>query len=179
MRQKAARILLWLFVINLGIAFGAGIYEARIELPRWLDSARSPGFDAPEARAANTGLRFWMFVSTVPLTLLTFASFVATRWTDGETRKWWLIAAFAALGDRILSFGYFIPTMVNLMAGLEPNARAVAFQWSQLNWLRHGLLLAAWLAALQAFAIFARARRRTAVRVVPAERRSNAFRAAS
>ena len=78
------------------------------------------------------------------------------RWTDPQTRKWWTIAAYAALGDRVLTFVYFIPTMIHLMAGLEPNARAVAFQWSEFNWLRHGMSIVAWLAALQAFAIFAR-----------------------
>jgi hypothetical protein len=30
------KLLLWLFVINLGIVLGAGLYEARIELPQWL-----------------------------------------------------------------------------------------------------------------------------------------------
>jgi hypothetical protein len=28
--------LLWLFVINLGIAFGAGLYEHRIVVSRWI-----------------------------------------------------------------------------------------------------------------------------------------------
>ena len=30
--------LLWLFVINLGVAFGAGLYEHRITVPRWITS---------------------------------------------------------------------------------------------------------------------------------------------
>jgi hypothetical protein len=160
MHQRLARIALWLFVINLGIAFGAGIYETRIEAPRWLHSTKTPtGFDAREARVANSGLRFWMYVTTIPLTLLTVASFAAVRYTDHETRKWWLIAAFAAMGDRIIAFGYSIPTLVELTAGVEPNPRAAAFQWAQLNWLRQLMLLAAWLAALRAFACFGRPRR--------------------
>ena len=32
--------LLWLFVIDLGIAFGAGLYEHRIVVPRWLSFLR-------------------------------------------------------------------------------------------------------------------------------------------
>ena len=158
MRHKLARIVLWLFVIDLGIAVGAGLYETRIEVPRWTGGGK--GFNATAARAANTGMRFWIYVTTVPLTALTIASFVVLRWTDPQTRKWWTIAAYAALGDRVLTFVYFIPTMIHLMAGLEPNARAVAFQWSEFNWLRHGMSIAAWLAALQAFAIFARPRHR-------------------
>ena len=105
-------------------------------------------------------MRFWLYATTVPLTILTLASFVVLRWTDTETRKWWLIAACAALGDRLLSFAYFIPTMLQLTSGAEPNARAVAFQWSQANWIRHAVAIIAWLAALQAFALFARSSRR-------------------
>ena len=35
MRKYVPKVLLWLFVINLGIAFGAGIYEQRVVIPRW------------------------------------------------------------------------------------------------------------------------------------------------
>jgi len=28
-------ILLWMFVINLGVTFGAGLYEQRIVVPLW------------------------------------------------------------------------------------------------------------------------------------------------
>jgi hypothetical protein len=28
-------IVLWLFVINLGVAFGAGLYEAKVAIPLW------------------------------------------------------------------------------------------------------------------------------------------------
>lgn len=35
-------ILLWLFVINLGIAFGAGLYESRTTVPQWLSFRASP-----------------------------------------------------------------------------------------------------------------------------------------
>src|SRR5262249_44346976 len=72
------KVLLWLFVINLGIAFGAGLYEDRIEFPQWLIHAVESGdrWNAQAARQANTGLRFWVYVTTVPLTLLALASLV-------------------------------------------------------------------------------------------------------
>ena len=70
------RILLWLFVINLGIAFGAGLYEHRI---------------------------------------------------------------------------------VGLMAMADsPDAAAAAVRWSNLNYLRHALVLAAWLASLTALTMLER-----------------------
>jgi hypothetical protein len=35
-KSYISKILVWLFVINLGIVFGAALYEARIEFPQWL-----------------------------------------------------------------------------------------------------------------------------------------------
>jgi hypothetical protein len=55
-------VVLWLFVISLGVAFGAGIYEARIVIPQW--------GNIPPRAWPNTGQMFWAYVTTVPLTLL-------------------------------------------------------------------------------------------------------------
>ena len=161
MRQRLARIVLWLFVIELGIALGAGLYETMVELPRWVHSAVDAAkSNAPATRPSSPGMRFWMSTTTVPLTLLTIASFVVLRWADSVTRRWWLIAACATGAERLVTFAYFIPTMIQLTTGFEPNARSVGFRWSQASWIRHAVLLIAWLAALQAFALFAKPRRR-------------------
>ena len=40
MTEHITEALLWLFIMNLGIAFGAGLYEQRIILPQWFN--RSP-----------------------------------------------------------------------------------------------------------------------------------------
>jgi putative effector of murein hydrolase LrgA (UPF0299 family) len=152
-----SRILLWLLVMNLGIAFGAGVYEHRIVVARWLvsSSGSAPGWNAEAARQDDTGRRFWVFTSTVPLTLLALTNlFVAWR-AAGAVRGWWLAAAVAALADRVLTFSYFIPTMVGLMAAAEsPESAAIATRWSHLNYLRHAIVLTAWLASLQAFALW-------------------------
>ena len=173
MSHKHARILLWLFVVGLGIAAGAGLYETKTQMPRWVRSARANGLPSQVASSANTGMQFWLYTTALPLTLLTLASFFAIRFVDPETRKWWLIAAWASLGSQILTLAYFIPTLLQLSGGQETNARAVAFQWAQVNWFRHALSFVAWLSALQAFACFARMRRRRASRTaVSAERAS-------
>ena len=144
-------LALWLFVINLGIALGAGLYEHRITAPRWIGSSTGSGmhWDAAAARRDDTGRRFWAFVTTVPLTLLTFANLFYAWNASGSVRAWWLAAALAALADRLLTFAYFIPTMVRLMdAPDSPAASATATRWLRLNYVRHALVLAAWLAAL-------------------------------
>jgi hypothetical protein len=63
MPRYIPKILLWLFVINLGIAFGAGLYESRILLPQWITSTLETAYhwNAEAARQANTGLNFWVY----------------------------------------------------------------------------------------------------------------------
>jgi hypothetical protein len=149
--------LLWLFVINLGLALGAGLYEHRIVVSRWITSSELSGrhWNAESARRDDTGRKFWAFVTTVPLTLLTLANLVVAWRASSPVRWWWLAAGLTALADRMLTFSYFIPTMVGLMRAADsPNAVAVATRWSRLNHVRHATVFVAWLTALKAFALF-------------------------
>ena len=155
--NPALGVLLWLFVVSLGVAFGAGLYEHRIVVSRWLRASADSHahWDAAAARQDDTGRRFWGFVTTGPLTLLTLANLFAAWRSFGAVRGWWLAAAVIALADRVLTFSYFSPTMVRLMRAadsLESVARAQ--RWRHLNYVRHALLLGAWLASLRAFALF-------------------------
>jgi hypothetical protein len=159
MTAKLIPILLWAYVLNLGIAFGAGLYESRIEAPRWLPTGPDglPRWDRAAAVTADVGLRFWAFVSTVPLTLLTLAGLVVAWWAPGPVRAWWLAAALVCLAERAMTFGYFIPTMLGLMAEgvfADAEAAAKAASWMKLGWLRHAANAASWLMALQAFALW-------------------------
>jgi hypothetical protein len=148
MRKYITRVLLWLFVVNLGIAFGAGIYEQRVVIPRWEN--------APPQAWPNTGLEFWVYVTTVPLTLLTLANLVAAWLEQGPRRYWWLGAAAISVVERIATFSYFIPTMLWLQGTKDlPQAEVqeALSQWLLLDYGRHVLTLAAWLAALKAFSL--------------------------
>ena len=147
--------MLWLFIINLGIAFGAGLYEHRIVVSRWITAG--PRWNAESARQDDTGRRFWAFVTTGPLTLLTVANLIAGWHSASPARSWWLAAAIIALADRVLTFGYFIPTMIGLMRASDSSqSAATAVRWHGVNYLRHALVLAAWLTALKAFALISR-----------------------
>jgi hypothetical protein len=158
MSRAVTKLLLWLFVINLGIAFGAGLYESRIVVPQWL-GALSGGeyrWHAEAARQADSGLRFWIYVTTVPLTLLSIANLIVAWRARGTLRRWWLTASVTAVLDRIFTFSYFIPTMYGLMTDASlplPQATALALQWVKLNHFRHLIVLVAWLAALKALSL--------------------------
>jgi hypothetical protein len=149
-------IVLWLLVVNLGVVFGAGLYEARISVARWTGASLPSGraWHAEEALRDDVGRRFWAFTTTVPLTLLTLTSAWLAWRSSGAVRPWWLAAAAAALADRLFTFGYFIPRMVGLLRSADsPEARAKMTAWRNLNYVRLALVLIAWLAALQAFAL--------------------------
>jgi hypothetical protein len=148
MRSKLARVVLWLFVIDLGIAFGAGIYEARVVIPRWAGTA--------PATWPNTGLLFWVYVTTAPLTLLTIASAILAWREHSPLRAWWLRAVALAALERVATFSFFVPTMIRLMSTesvSQAEVDATLSRWLLLNNGRHLLALGAWLAALSAFSL--------------------------
>jgi len=146
MPVTVTEVLLWLFIIVLGTAFGAGLYEARVVVPLWAS--------APPAslRSPESGHRFWVFVTTIPLTLLTLANLVAAWQAQGPRRAWWLTATLVVLVERGATFGYFIPTMLRLQRDPtlgEMPVRAGLARWARLNYLRNCMTLIAWIAALK------------------------------
>ncbi|SEM68288.1 DUF1772 domain-containing protein [Lihuaxuella thermophila] len=146
--RRLKEALLWLFVINLGIAFGAGLYESRVVVPEWAGT--------PPETWPNTGLLFWVYVTTVPLTLLTIANAVAAWKTRGPRRGWYLAAVVVVIAERLATFSYFIPTMAGLMGaeGLsQAEVDAVLSQWMLMNHGRHLLSLTGWLMALKTLSI--------------------------
>lgn len=156
MSGKAGTVLLWLFVINLGIAFGAGLYEHRVVLSRWIRASHESGthWDAEAACNDDTGRKFWSFVTTGPFTLFTVANLVTAWQAPASIRDWWLAAVLAAFADRAFTFSYFIPTMVGLMRATDsPQAVAAATRWRNLNYLRLAIVLIAWLASLRTFSL--------------------------
>lgn len=85
------------------------------------------------------------------------ASLIAACLAPEPLRGWWLLAACAALVDRLMTFGYFIPTLLRLMRPdvySDSQAVAKAQQWLHLGYARHAAALIALLATLKAFAVF-------------------------
>src|SRR5262245_58882126 len=110
MLQYLNELLLLLFVIYLGSAFGAGIYEAKIVIPQWTPAgADGMHWDARAARESDPEHNFWAFLTTVPLTLLTVASLAAAWSSASPRRELWMGAAVVVLIERAVTFAYFMP----------------------------------------------------------------------
>jgi hypothetical protein len=158
MNQYIPEILLWLFVMNLGIAYGAGLYEKRIVLPQWFSKSEESEFsvNSDAMRQTNTGLRLWAYVTTVPLTLLTLANLVVALQSQDPRHDWWLTAVVITLVERIGTFAFFIPTASRLMNAETVPAATVSTmvsRWVRLNYVRDALTLIGWLAALKTFSL--------------------------
>lgn len=150
--QTLAPALIWLLVIFLGITVGAGLYEARVVVPVWSTT--------PPETWINTGTAFWALVSTGPLTLIVLVSLIAVWWFDGPARAWWLGALGIVLVERIVTFTYFIPTMIWLQqqGGMSPEVSSTLATWSFINHGRHVLTISAWLLSLKALSLLSTAR---------------------
>ena len=142
-----------LFILNLGTAFGAGLYESRIVIPYWFPKSVAGSYQVDTASIAkfDVGRRFWAFVTTLPLTLLTLANLVVAWQTTSPNRSLWLAAALTALIERVSTFVFFIPTIVQLQNNKTPEAfqtSRLASLWTNANYLRNAFVLLAWVLAL-------------------------------
>jgi hypothetical protein len=149
---------LLLFIINLGTAFGAGVYEARFIISQWFPKSAT-SFYSPNPEAMHqfdTGRKFWVFITTIPLTLLTISGLLITRQLNSPMYVWWFIACLIILLERIMTFSFFIPTVIKLQ---KPDAMPVAkvtklvSLWIRLNYVRCSVTLLGWIVALGALSV--------------------------
>ena len=100
--MSTTEILLIAFFINLGIALGAGLYEARIVLPLWFHKTANKNYrvDVEAMRNIDTGRKFWALVTTIPLTLLTIINFVFAYKAAAPLHDWWMSATIIVLLER-------------------------------------------------------------------------------
>lgn len=158
-----AQIFLWLFVINLGLVIGGGLYEQLVVMPLWSLAPPDSVIAFYRHNAANSqfaldqGGRFWIFV--MPLAaLLSIATLLSGLRTRPEHRRWRVTAAILALIMIIFTFVWFVPNIILLMGEgvLKMNPEEVgslAKRWVELNWVRGMFFWASWLAALRALSV--------------------------
>lgn len=150
-------LLLFLFTLNLGTAFGAGIYELKLIVPQWFIKLNGSAYtvNTEAMRGLDSGRNFWAFVTTVPLTLLTLVNLILAWQSSQQNQPWWLAAAGLTLIERLGTFCFFIPTAIRLQQAdkLSPShtTRLVKL-WISSNYVRNALTLIGWIIALIALA---------------------------
>lgn len=146
-------LLLFLFTLNLGMAFGAGIYEQRLVVPRWFIKSNNSTYivNTEAMRELDSGRNFWAFVTTIPLTLLTLANLILAWQSAQQNQPWWLAAAGLTLVERLGTFCFFIPTVIRLQKADKLSASQTTHLvklWISSNYIRNALTLTGWILAL-------------------------------
>ena len=146
--MNITEVLLLAFTMNLSVAFGAGLYETRIVLPLWFHKTTNGNYrvNFEAMRNIDTGRKFWGFVTTIPLTLLTIANLVFAFQSTAPLHDWWISAAFIILIERIGTFAFFIPTAIKLQKGENlsvSKTTSLVSWWIRLNYVRNAFTLVA------------------------------------
>lgn len=137
----------------LGIAFGAGIYEARVVLPLWFNKVNGKySVNHKNISEIDSGRKFWGFITTVPLTILTIINIVLAWQSAEQISTLWLTASLIVLAERIMTFGFFIPTIIKLQRNKNMSEEEInkkISSWIGLNYVRNILTLLSWILILQ------------------------------
>ncbi len=151
-----ARIVLWLFVICLGLDLGAGIYEARVVVPLWADGVPDTlAAGNPYGRVAvDAGMHFWAYMTSA-VAVLAILTLVFGILAPMPRRGWQIFAAAVELVAVAMTLLYFRPTLVRLFlshgAGLSAaEIASTVGRWVTWSRVRIVISLLAWGAALRA-----------------------------
>lgn len=163
MSQTLSQLLLLVFVMTLGIAIGGGVYEALVLVPIWAgappDSVlayHQHALNNP-AFVTNQGGRFWIFVTPL-LGVLSIATLVSGTKTNSTHRRWRITAAALALLVVVVTFAWFVPTVLLLMSDevttlSKDRISTLTNWWVGLNWVRAAIYIVAWIMGLRALSI--------------------------
>jgi len=156
--MNVIEILLFCSIINISIALGAGLYETTIVLPLWFN--KSPNNDyyvnSDNMRTINPGRKFWGFVTTVPLTLLTVINLVFAFQSQPPLLNWWVAATIIILIERVGTLTFFIPRAIKLQKEeslTTENISKLITWWLRLNYVRITLTLVALLVFIKALLV--------------------------
>lgn len=157
---SVAQIMLWIFVIMMGIEIGAGLFEAIVIVPIWASAPPDSVLAYYQHNAANSqfaldsGRKFWMF-STPLVGLLAILTLLTGLKAPSEHRKWRAAGSVIVIILVIFTFVWFVPTLIKLTGrGVtqlsSEQVVSLTNWWVRLNWVRAVAYVVAWLTALRA-----------------------------
>jgi hypothetical protein len=142
-------ILLIVFFLTVTLSLGGGLFEVLVIYPNWRHAADADDLlhKLETSGQNNAGKHFWPIVSPAQGLLSIVNIIVAWNYT-GAAHGYWLAAAVAIFITRVVTFAYFIPTMLNKI--MKPHTvehgrlKGIIKQWVNLSPLRLAPELFAW-----------------------------------
>ncbi len=155
MTQNTAKFLLWIAVAAWGFWLGGLIYEMVVIMPLW--SANLPNSVIEWNSRPNFVVNPTRFYIPIVLTLI-LSSALATilRWKSRNQRIWLILSTVCVITAFVFTIIYFFPKndvlFRNQGAGLSgEEITATANAWIRANWIRLGIMIVGFFAALKAF----------------------------
>lgn len=154
-----SEIMLWAYVVALGVLTGGALFEFRVLVHVWSSAppASVRAWNPDPSAALDPPKRFFVLV-TPSLMLLTPANAWSAWGALGPARPWLLASTALTFAVIVVTLAYFAPTLHALTVrrgeGLSDDVivrRASA--WVRWQYLRLAALIAAWLTALAAFRV--------------------------
>jgi len=154
-------IALALLILLIQFGMGGGLYETLVIYPRWKRGVTPENLvqklkDSGQG-SANRG--FWPFISPLQAMLAIVNLVLAWRYT-GNAHAAWLTAALIIVVNRVITFSYFVPTMVRKFERPEKLDAAwlkkAVNRWTFLSPFRIVIEFLAWGTALYALVLLGR-----------------------
>lgn len=153
-------IFLILLILVTQLSIGGGLYETLVIYPRWRYDVTPDNLleKLEDSGQLNANKRFWPLVSPAQV-LLSITNLIIASLYIGTAHQAWLLAALILFLNRVLTFSYFIPVMINKF--LKPqnipaaNLQVMVDTWIKLSPARILIELVAWGFALKALVLMA------------------------
>ena len=151
------RILIWMTVIAWGFWLGGLMYEMIVIMPLW--SANLPNSVVEWNSRPDFVMNPTRFYVPIVITLI-LSSLLATilAWKSSNKRLWLILSTVCAITVFVFTLIYFFPKneilFRNQNAGLSgEEITAIANAWIRGNWIRVGMMIVGFFAALKAFSL--------------------------
>lgn len=157
MNPMLAEFFLWAYVVMLGVLTGGALFERLVLVSIWAssppDSVRN--WNSDPRNALDPPGRFFKFVTPPVMLLMLIMFYIGFKGAD-LFRCWLLGSASLVLVVIVSTLVYFAPNMevLTLRRGEALDSETIVKKtrmWVALQYIRLLLLIAGWLAALQAF----------------------------
>ncbi len=151
------QILLWIAVIAWSLWIGGLMYETVVIMPLW--SANLPQSVLEWNSRPNFVMNPTRFYVPIVITLILSLSLgMILSWKSRNQRLWLILSTVCAITAFVFTLIYFFPKndvlFRNQNTGLSgEEITAIANAWIRGNWIRVGMMIVGFFAALKAFSL--------------------------
>lgn len=161
-RERITRVLLWISVFAWGVLLGATLFDLRVLAGAWSASPPESLSLLPYGKRWPVDTGEFFIPSSAALLLASFGALVAGWKTEPRYRALLFVSAATIFAGLVFTVIVFWPMNAALWAVARGSAkalkdveaiRALVGQWIALDWLRVGISVVGYVAAIKAISV--------------------------